>query len=59
MKRLCILALPILATGIVSGCGDPAPSTTLAPDKAMPDVSKMSDADIAKMRQQDHAGDRK
>ena len=53
MKRLLILSL--LAAFLV-GCGDPAPSTPLAPDQAMPDTSKMSAEEIQKLHQAGSAG---
>jgi len=38
----------LVAAGILAGC-DPAPSTQLAPDQPMPDTSKMSPEEIAKL----------
>ncbi|CAN5394688.1 hypothetical protein BH11ARM2_BH11ARM2_10540 [soil metagenome] len=50
MKRQ-LLILAVLATGLVglAGC-DPAPSTKLAPDVKMPDTSKMTGAEIMRMK---------
>ena len=59
MRRLDVLSFVVLAIGIVSGCGDPPPSTTLAPDKPMLDASKMSAADIAASKAKEHDGSRK
>jgi hypothetical protein len=51
MKKLFI---PLLAAGLLSGCGDPAPSTPLAPDIPPPDTSKISQADIDNFHQKEH-----
>ena len=48
MRSLLILSLVALAAGLVCGC-DGAPSTPVAPDTKMPDVSKMSKAQIDQM----------
>ncbi|GEM_PF-5306392 len=59
-KALVALLLAALAAGLLSGCGDSAPSTTLAPDKPAPDTSKMSSAEMDKLLQGNHdAGSRK
>ena len=36
------LSLALLAAGLLAGCGDPAPSTPVAPEQKLPDISKMS-----------------
>lgn len=54
MKRLFLLAL-IVVGGAMAGC-DPAPSEPLAPDAKLPDTSKMSPDEIAKLRQQGSEG---
>lgn len=59
MRKLCLFALFPFAVGLVSGCGDPAPSTPLAPDKPMPDAKEMSAADVAASKAQDHETGRK
>ena len=56
IKRLAILAL---AAGYVAGCGDPPPSTTLAPEQKLPDVSKMSPDQVDHMLRGDKDSDRK
>ena len=58
MKNLLTLSLALLAFGVISGCGDPPPSTTLAPDKPMPDPSAMSAKDIAADKAKEHEGGR-
>ncbi len=50
MKRLSLLAL-IVVGGAATGCA-PGPSEPLAPDAKLPDTSKMSPEEIAKLRQQ-------
>lgn len=46
MRRL--LTLPFLAAAfLLGGCGDPAPSTPVAPDQApLPDASKMTKEEV-------------
>ena len=51
--------LALLAAGLLAGCGEPAPSVPLAPDKKLPDVSKMSPEESQKLLDQDHAAGRK
>jgi len=57
MRRVCTLIIATLAAGVLVGC-DPAPSTPLAPDKPMPDASKMSSQDIDKLLKKNHEEDR-
>ena len=40
----------VLASLPLGGCGDPAPSTKLAPDVPTPDAGKFSQADIDKSK---------
>ncbi|CAN5609307.1 hypothetical protein BH11ARM2_BH11ARM2_19640 [soil metagenome] len=54
MKPTLFLAILILAAGLLVGCGDPAPSTKLAPEQKLPDVSKMSPDQVDKMLKADH-----
>lgn len=51
MKRLCFLL--VLIAGALAGCGDPAPSTPIAPDVPQPDASKFSQEDINKFKAKD------
>ncbi|MGV3615546.1 MAG: hypothetical protein ACO1SV_09455 [Fimbriimonas sp.] len=51
MKRFWYLAGLV----VLAGCGDPAPSTPIAPDVPAPDASKFSQADIEKSKQGDAA----
>lgn len=51
-----LLLLIPFAAGLLSGCGDPAPSTKLAPDKPAPDASKMSPEQVDAMLKQNGAG---
>lgn len=54
MKTKGKLILFALAAAILGGC-DPAPSTTLAPDKpAPPDASKLPPADMDRLLQKNH-----
>lgn len=46
MKRIFLLGL--LAAGLLAGC-EPTPSTTLAPEQKLPDVSKMPPDQVDKM----------
>ena len=46
MKRLFFL----LVAGLVVGCGDPAPSTLIAPDVPAPDTSKISQEEISRSK---------
>ncbi|MBN9500492.1 MAG: hypothetical protein BGO01_07780 [Armatimonadetes bacterium 55-13] len=45
----------LAVAALLTGCGDPAPSTPLAPDQPAPDTSKFSQADIDKFHQQEAA----
>lgn len=56
MKRL-LLPLALLAGIAATGC-DPAPSTPLAPDAKLPDTSKMTPEEIAKLREEGQKSDR-
>lgn len=56
MKRLLFLAIVVVGA-MVAGC-DPAPSVPLAPDAKLPDTSKMSADEIAKLRQEGQNSDR-
>lgn len=58
MRKLPLLLTALVAAGILSGCGDPAPSTPLAPDQKPLDASKMSKDDVDKMLQKDHEANR-
>jgi len=53
MRRVSELAVVLFAVGLLFGC-EPTPSTPLAPDKPMPDASKMSSQDIDKLLQKNH-----
>ena len=56
MKRLLIVSFMTVAAGVLSGCGDPAPSVPLAPDQKMPDTSKMTPEEIQKLHSEGSAG---
>ena len=51
MRRLLSLGVALLCGALLSGCGDPAPSTTLAPDKPMGDASKLTAEQLAAAHQ--------
>ncbi len=55
MRKVCLLFTSLIAACLIGGCGD-SPSTQLAPDKPLPDTSKMSDAEIQKLHEQASAG---
>jgi hypothetical protein len=57
LKSRILLAFAVLGAGLVAGC-DPAPSTPLAQDAKMPDTSKMSQADIMKLREEGRKSER-
>lgn len=59
MKRSGFTLLALLVASLIVGCADPTPSTTLAPEKPLPDVSKMSNEDVNRMLANDKANDRK
>jgi len=54
MRRLLLPFIALVAAGLLSGCGDPPPSTPLAPDVPAPDTSKISQADIDKFHQSEN-----
>lgn len=54
MRTAPIVAFAALAA-ILCGCGDPAPSTPLAPDIPPPDTSKFSQEDINRFHEKDGA----
>lgn len=58
-RPIKLTLLATLAAGLLAGC-DPAPSTTLAPDKPpMPDASKLPPGEMDKLLQKNHESDRK
>ena len=59
MTRFPILGLAVLIAAAIAGCGDPAPSTPLAPDQALPDTSKMSTEEINTLHRGANQGDRR
>jgi hypothetical protein len=52
MKRWTAL----LGVALIAGCGDPAPSTPIAPDKPPLDGSKMSKEELDRLHQAENAG---
>ncbi|MGV3616514.1 MAG: hypothetical protein ACO1SV_14395 [Fimbriimonas sp.] len=55
MKKLAPL---LLAATLLGGC-EPAPSTPLAPEQKLPDVSKMTDAEKDALIQKSRGDDRR
>jgi hypothetical protein len=52
------IPLFLLAVGWIAGC-EPAPSTKLAPEQKLPDVSKMPSDQVDEMLKGDRAGNRR
>lgn len=57
MKPLLALLCLAATSAALVGC-DPAPSTTLAPDKPAPDTSKLSPEEMDKLVKEKSSGDR-
>lgn len=57
MTRLTKSFVLVFALGLLAGC-EPAPSTTLAPDKPAPDASKMTPEAMDQLLKENHAKDR-
>lgn len=49
MRTLAAFLALAVVGGVLTGCGDPPPSTPLAPEKPLPDTSKMTPEEIAKL----------
>lgn len=57
MKSALPLLLATASIATLSGCGDPAPSTKIAPDQPPMSMSKMSPEDLKKIESQDHSAE--
>jgi|GEM_PF-7072060 len=51
--------LALIAVTVLFGCGDPAPSTPLAPEQKMPDISKLPPDQVNKMLDKNNSSIRK